>query len=496
MKKVTLCLMAALALTLFGSPAAFAGNGEIELSPRPVPGEYIVVLEQGVARKPDDPASALPEVAEVAQELARGFGGNVEHVYEHALQGFSIRLPGQAARALAHNPRVALVEENGLFETTTTQSNPPWGLDRIDQRNLPLNNSYVYDTTASSVHVFIIDSGIRLTHSQFTGRVWGGFTAINDGYGLSDCTGHGTHVAGTLAGSTYGVAKAAKIHPVRVFGCSTTTTTEAIIAGVDWVTSNAHLKPAVANMSLRGGGSTTMDTAVRNSINAGITYVVAAGNDAQNACNYSPARVGEAITVGGTQSNDSGYTYTNYGSCVDIFGPAVSILSASYSGDTATTTMNGTSMASPHVAGAAALYLQDNPTTLPASVQTTLINKSTKNVLSSIGVGSPNRLVYTGSGDAPPIASFTYNCFGLDCFFSASGSSDDNGIVSYSWNFGDGSTGSGVTTSRSYSWPDIYGVTLTVTDTIGQTATQTKFVNVFDDNCPLGCGCEQQIICP
>lgn len=498
MRKVSICVSAVLLSLSLASPV-LAGNGQIEPNARPVKGEYIVVLENGVARRPDDVTSRLPEVANVAADLAFRFGGEVGFVYEHALQGFSIRLPEPAARALAANPAVSLVEESGIFEAVATQSSAPWGLDRIDQRSLPLNGTYVYTTTAPAVHVFVLDTGLRITHSQFTGRVGGGYTAINDGQGLNDCHGHGTHVAGSAVGTTYGVAKGSMVHPVRVLNCAGNGTTAEIVAGINWVTSNSHLKPAVANMSLRGPGSTSMDTAVRNSIAAGITYVVASGNDYDNACNWSPGRVTEAITVGGTQSNDVGYVAMNYGTCVDILGPAKDVLSAYHTSNSATATLTGTSMASPHVAGAAALYLQANQTASPASVQTALINNSTKNKLTSIGTGTPNRLVYVGAADAPPSASFTYSCSGLSCTFNGGGSSDDNGIVSYAWTFGDGTTGSGVSRSKTYSFAGTYSVRLTVTDTIGQTASQTRSVTVQSgfDPCVLEpCLCNPQIQCP
>jgi subtilisin family serine protease len=261
-------LVAALAAAL--PRTGLASQDPILRAFKPVPDEYIVVLKPGVARPVGSPDPSLPTVPEVASQLAAAFDGTLLRAYEYALQGFAIHMSERDARELARDPKVEHVEENSIAELADTQFNPPWGLDRIDQRHLPLNGTYVYGSTATNVHVFVIDTGLRLSHLEFSGRISAGFTAISDGRFLSDCNGHGTHVTGTLAGTTYGGAKAPVIHPVRVFGCGSTTTVSAILAGVDWVTSNSHLKPAVANMSLVvSGGNTSLDTAVRNSIAAG-----------------------------------------------------------------------------------------------------------------------------------------------------------------------------------------------------------------------------------
>jgi serine protease len=385
----------ALALLLLAAPA-FAGDGTIQqaLGSRPVPDQYIVVLEDDAAGTADAPARTGLTVPIVAVDMAARYGGTLLDVWDTALKGFAIRLPGPAAQRLASDPRVKWVEQDSEVWAVATQSPATWGIDRIDQRNRPLSNSYTYNTTASNVHAYIIDTGIRRTHTQFGGRVTGGVSYINDGRGTSDCNGHGTHVAGTVGGSTYGVAKAVRLHPVRVLSCSGSGTTSGVISGVNWVANNRVL-PAVANMSLGGGASSSLDTAVNGAINRSVTFAVAAGNSAANACNYSPARVAAAITVGSTTSGDARSSFSNYGSCLDVFAPGSSITSAWSTSDTATNTISGTSMAAPHVAGVAALYLATHTSASPSTVRNAIVNASTANVLTSIGSGSPNRLLYS-----------------------------------------------------------------------------------------------------
>lgn len=454
---------------------------EIRRVENPVSGQYIVVLKDSAARGPNESFWAGRPVADVAQEMALLYTAELRQVYQHALKGFAVRMTREQAEALAKDPRVAYVEEDGVVHAIATQNNATWGLDRIDQRDLPLSTTYTYNTTASNVRAYIIDTGIRSTHNEFGGRVLGGYTAISDGRGYEDCNGHGTHVAGTVGGATYGVAKEVKLYAVRVLDCNGSGTNSGVIAGVDWVTAN-HIKPAVANMSLGGGASSALDTAVNNSINAGVFYAVAAGNDNKDACNYSPARVAAAMTVGSTTSSDARSSFSNYGTCVNIFAPGSSITSAWYTSNTATNTISGTSMASPHVAGVGALYLAGNTSASPSTVFNALRDNATLNKLTGIGTGSPNRLLYSLIGSAPvdnpPVASFTFSCSGLTCSFDASASTDDYGISSYSWTFGDGTTGSGKIVSKTYSAGGTYSVTLTVKDTANQTGTQTKSVTV------------------
>ncbi|WP_128977117.1 S8 family peptidase [Streptomyces roseicoloratus] len=358
-----------------------------------VANSYIVTLRESAAQ------------AETAQgrAIATKFGAKIKRTYTAALNGYSIELSEAQAKKLAADPAVASVSQNRVFHVDGTQPSPPsWGLDRLDQKALPLNQSYTYpDSAGQGVTAYIIDTGVRISHSDFGGRAFNGYDAIDNDNTAQDGHGHGTHVAGTVAGSKYGVAKKAKIVGVRVLDNSGSGTTEQVVAGIDWVTQNA-VKPAVANMSLGGGADSVLDEAVRRSIASGVTYGVAAGNESSNASGYSPARVSEAITVGATTSSDARASYSNYGSVLDIFAPGSSITSAWNSSDTATNTISGTSMATPHVVGAAALYLGANPTATPAAVATALVNAATPNVVGNPGSGSPNRLLYVGDGGTTP----------------------------------------------------------------------------------------------
>lgn len=394
---------------------ALAGTAQAQTAAQPgpirglvsqlIPEQYIVELKPGEGRG---------LLRQTAQGLVGSVGGGeLLHVYGRALNGFSVRLPPIAAEALARNPRVLRIEQDRTLFLSETQVSPPsYGLDRIDQSDLPLDSSYTFPTSpaGSGVRVYVIDTGLNSAHTDFANRIDQGRNfAPNGSQGLlctllglgcppvdplntTDCNGHGTHVSGTSVGTSFGVAKRARVVPVRVFGCGNSTSTSTIIAGVDWVTANAQL-PAVVNMSLGGGASDLLDTAVNNLIDAGVTVVVAAGNENVNACNGSPSRVPRAITVGATTNTDARASYSNFGNCLDLFAPGSNIVSASYNNNTGSATLSGTSMASPHVAGAAARVLATNTGASPATVEATLEALAGVNKVGSPGTGSPNLLL-------------------------------------------------------------------------------------------------------
>ena len=365
------------------------GNGKFHrtLPDRRIAGQYVVVLNNDIT-----------DVDAEASRLLQTFGGDRSSgfTYHRALKGFSVRLNENQAQRLADDPQVAFVEEDSEVTLSATETGATWGLDRIDQRDLPMNGDYDFNATGTGVTVYIIDTGIRATHSEFGGRVISGFTAINDGNGTNDCYGHGTHVSGIVGGATYGVAKNVTLVAVRVMDCNGSGSMSGVIAGVDWVTSNhTGTNPAVANMSLRGSASSSLDAAVNNSIADGVTYAVAAGNSSDDACNYSPSRVPNALTVGSVEGTDARSSFSSFGTCVDIFAPGSNITSSYNTSDTATISMSGTSMASPHVAGVAALYLETNPGASPATVAQSILGSATLNKLTGVGTGSPNRLLYS-----------------------------------------------------------------------------------------------------
>ncbi|HVK23089.1 MAG TPA: putative Ig domain-containing protein [Actinokineospora sp.] len=395
--RALLGLIAATAMAVGFSSPAVAAEGTVLGADRAdaVKDSYIVVVKDSAA-----PRSAS---ARTASTLTAKYGGTVTVAWQHAVNGFAARMtPGQARR-LAADPAVALVEQDAQVKIAEDQVNPPsWGLDRVDQRNLPLDSKYSFGTRAANVTAYIIDTGVRTTHATFGGRAtWGTNTVDTNN---TDCHGHGTHVGGTVGGAEYGVAKGVKVVAVKVLNCAGSGTNTGVISGVEWVTRNA-VKPAVANMSLGGGASTTVDTAVRNSIAAGITYALASGNDNATGCNSSPARVTEGITVNATDRNDARASFSNYGTCTDIFAPGVGITSSWMTNDTATNSISGTSMATPHVAGAAAVWLANRPSDTPAQVQAGLIAAATPNKVTNPGTGSPNRLLYIDPGtQTTPVA--------------------------------------------------------------------------------------------
>jgi subtilisin family serine protease len=396
------------------------------------------------------------------EQLGKNFGVKSDFTFKHAIKGFAATLPAAAVEALRNNPRVKYIEQNQEVHIVATQSNPPsWGLDRSDQRALPLNASYIYNQTGSNVDAYIIDTGIRLTHSDFGGRAITGFDAITAGGTATDGYGHGTHVAGTVGGTTYGMAKGVRLISVRVLDNTGYGTDAQVIAGLDWVVSNHTTNLAVANMSLGGDASTPLDDAVKRVVADGVVMCVAAGNDAANAANYSPARVAEAITVGATGSSDGFAYFSNYGTIVDILAPGVSIKSDYYSSDTGTATMSGTSMATPHVAGAAALYLEAFPTSTPAQVENGIKASATPNAITSVPSGTVNSLLFSIPGTPPPPAAPTLSS-------PANGSTGIAINTALTWNTVSGATSYNVQVSTSS------GFGTTVFNASGITATSAS----------------------
>jgi subtilisin family serine protease len=459
------------ALSIAALPAA-AATGQVlgEGRADAIKDSYIVQIKDSASPKS---ASAL-----TARDLTAKYGGQVRVAWQHALNGFAVTMSADQARRMAADARVDYVQQDAVVRIADTQPNPPsWGLDRIDQRDRPLDNSYTYNSTASNVHVYVIDTGIRISHSTFGGRATWGFNAIDTNN--TDCNGHGTHVAGTIGGSQYGVAKGARLVAVKVLNCQGSGSFAQVVNGINWVTQNA-VKPAVANMSLGAAGSdTATENAVRNSIASGVTYAIASGNSNQNACNFTPAKVAEAITVNASDTNDARASFSNFGTCTDIFAPGVNITSSWMTSDTSTNTISGTSMASPHVAGGAALWLADHPGDSAAAVQAALIANSSLNKISNPGTGSPNRLLFTNiTGDPGPGNPAVTNpglqngTVGTPASLQLAAS---GGTPPYSWSAtglppGLSISGSGLisgtpTTAGSYT------VTVTVTDSTNKTAT-------------------------
>lgn len=406
-------LAGAAALALLGGTAALAGATEPGSAPGgdapghvrganapgAVENEYIVVMKESGKAAPKaslvESAASVRHLAEGLLERTGALGATVEHTYSTALTGFSVHADEGEARRLAALPSVAYVEQNGVEHgDDRTQIGATWGLDRIDQRELPLNDQYSHITGGAEVHAYVVDSGVMVGYPAFTGRASDGWDFVEDDAVAQDCHGHGTHVAGTVGGAIYGVAKEVEIVSVRVLDCENSGTTADVLAGYDWVASHAEL-PAVANVSIGGSASDTKDAAVRGMVEAGVTVAVSAGNDGGSACQQSPAREPSVLTVAATTSTDARWSASNYGSCVDLFAPGYLIESADYDDPYGSSVWSGTSMAAPHVTGAAALYLAEHPSATPAEVTDALLDRSTKGVVTDARSGTPNRLLYT-----------------------------------------------------------------------------------------------------
>jgi len=400
-------------------PAGSEGSGDSDdgLAPLVVAEGAEVIKDQYIVVLNGAPGSPLAaDILDSAITRVEALGGVILATYDAALIGYAANLDAAAHAAVRGDPQVEYVGTDHIVDGDTDQSSPSWGLDRIDQRGLPLDSIYSYEQTGAGVTAYIIDSGIRRTHTEFSGRVGTGFGAVNDGNGTDDCHGHGTHVAGTVGGTTYGVAKAVTLVPVRVLGCNNRGSLTNILKGVNWVTAN-HVagKPAVANMSIGTPRYPPLEKAISGSIGSGVTYAVAGGNDSGDACKQGPAHVSNALTVGATTSTDERASYSNWGSCLDLFAPGSSILSAGIASDTASTRMNGTSMATPHVAGAAARFLQNNPKATPAQVAARIIASATVGKVTDPGKGSPNRLLYVEPAVELTLSPASITCANTGC---------------------------------------------------------------------------------
>jgi len=376
---------------------AAAGAFAAGAAPQPIPGRYIVVYKESIADPDAESARAV-----------RNAGGVRHHTYTRALKGFTATLSDAAVLSVRNDPKVAYVEQDQEVSINDVQQQATWGLDRIDQVDLPLDTQYQYDSTGAGVYAFIVDSGIRSTHTQFGGRVVAGYNVISDNQGTNDCNGHGTHVAGTVGGTTYGVAKRVTLVPVRVVGCNGLGRMSDLIAGIDWVMTQTAMRPAVANVSLGGPHSAAADRAIASAVAARVTVVVAAGNDNVNACTQSPAGEPTAITVGATTRVDARASFSNWGPCLDLFAPGANITSAWSTSDLAITTISGTSMAAPHVTGVAALVLSAYPAASPVAVTNFILANATPNRIASAGTGSPNLLLNSLTRGTPVDAQIGY----------------------------------------------------------------------------------------
>ncbi|MFF0728404.1 S8 family serine peptidase [Streptomyces sp. NPDC004134] len=444
--------------------------------PEALAGRYVVALDG----QPALGAAASATVRAEAQALTGEHGGTVGRVYSAALRGFALRASQAEAARIAAAPGVASVSEDALAHAADEQPNPPsWGLDRIDGTQ---DNTYTYANSGEGVTAYVIDSGVDLDHPDFEDRARSGYDFSDNDSDASDCQGHGTHVAGTVAGKQYGVAKKADVVSVRVLNCQGTAPWSTVISGIDWVARNAA-EPAVVNISISGGTNTETNQALQNLVrNTGIPVAVAAGNENRDACQNSPAAAPEALTVGSVDSSLRRASNSNYGTCLDLFSTGVGITSAANGGGSRQD--SGTSMASPHVAGAAAQYLAANPSATSQQIRDAMVQAAADGTVTNPGSGSPNRLLDTADlipTDPPgnPVADFTSQCpaDSSTCTFDGTASTDPDGTVaSYAWDFGDGRKGTGERPTHTYASAGTYQVKLTVTDNDGKTGSVTKNV--------------------
>lgn len=437
-----------------------AFSADLRVAQTPIQGQYIVVLKDNAASLSSE-RNSLSRVSVVARNIAAQHRAKLLRSYNNVLRGFVVKADDRALARLLADPRVAYVEEDGMISISATQTNATWGIDRVDQRALPLDTSYTYSTTAPTVHAYVLDTGVLLNHSQFSGRIGNGYDAVTQGGNANDCHGHGTHVTGTLGGTIHGIAKEVKIHPVRVLGCNGSGANSGVVAGMDWVVSN-QIKPAVANMSLGDVTTPIIDEAVQRMHDAGVTVVVAAGNQNGDACKHSPARAPAAITVGSTEKNDARSSFSNYGTCLDIFAPGSNITSAGYSSPTGTANMSGTSMASPHVAGVAALYLASNPSATPTQVRNAIVNNATTGKVTDAKPGSPNLLLYSVFGGTPPPGNYSVSgTVTSSTGAGIGGVTVSNGTVSATTNSSGAYTLSGLANATYTLTPSLSGYTFT-----------------------------------